>query len=153
MLDVDSLKTSTNVLVSQYLLGKEDTSLSHWHFEGKVPKFSRSALYVRCSCFKNLAFPCRQGQGTTLTEFKACKRPKRIHTCIYSSVDSCLLSLISQLSCTKPLRTFTYTRTCLFDMHTIFLLVNITLLKNVKSQRSYGFLIKKKLILASKFWS
>ena len=108
------------MLVSQYLLGKEDTSLIHWHFEGKVPKFSRSALYVRCSCFKNLAFPCRQGQGTTLTEFKACKRPKRIHTCIYSSVDSYLLSLISQLSCTKPLRTFTYTRICLFDMHTIF---------------------------------
>ena len=27
-----------------------------------------------------------------------------------------------------------------------------TLLKYVKSQRSYGFLIKKKLILASKFW-
>ena len=31
-------------------------------------------------------------------------------------------------------------------------LVNFTLLKYVKSQRSYGFLITKELILASKFW-
>ena len=31
-------------------------------------------------------------------------------------------------------------------------LVNFTLLKYVKSQRSYGFLVTKELILASKFW-
>ena len=29
-------------------------SLSHWHFEGKGPKFSRSALHVRGSYFKIL---------------------------------------------------------------------------------------------------
>ena len=99
---------------------KEVASLIHWHFEGKEPKFSRSALYVRRSCFKNLAFPCRQGHDTTLTESKASKRQKRIYACIYSSADSYLLRLIGQLSCTQTLRIFTNTHTRRFHMHTIF---------------------------------
>ena len=99
---------------------KEVASLIDWHFEGKGPKFSRSGLYVRRSRFKNLAFPCRQGQGATLTELKASKRPKRIPAYIYNSAYSYLLNFVGQLSCTKTLRTFTSTRTRRFDMHTIF---------------------------------
>ena len=78
----------------------------------------RLSIYVHGSCFKNLAFLCPQ--GTTLTEFKASKRPKRMHACIYSSADSYVFSLIGQLSCTKTLRTFANTRTHRFNMHTIF---------------------------------
>ena len=43
-------------------------SLIHWHFKGKGPLFSRSALHVRGSCFKNLAFRCPQ--GTILIELR-----------------------------------------------------------------------------------
>ena len=77
---------------------------------------SRIRLHVLGSCFKNLAFPCPQVQGTILIELKASKRPKRIHACIYSSAYSYLLSLVGQPSCIKTLRTLTNTRTCRFDM-------------------------------------
>ena len=63
---MDSLKTSTDVSVTIFIGIKKVASLIDWHFEGKRPKFSRSALYIRGSWFKNLAFPCLQ--GTTLTD-------------------------------------------------------------------------------------
>ena len=67
---MDSLETSTNVSVTIFIGIKEVTSLIHWHCEGKMPKFSRSSLYVRRSCFKNLALPSRKGKVTTVTELR-----------------------------------------------------------------------------------
>ena len=120
--DVDSLKKSTNVSVTIYIYwDKEVACLIHWHFKGKWPKFSLSALHGRGSCFKNFALPCPQ--GTILIELKASKRPKRIHACIYIlPADSYLLTSTGQPSCTQPLGpSLTLVLVDRFDMPTVFL--------------------------------
>ena len=79
-------------------------------FKGKEPKFSRSALHVCGSCFKNLAFPCLLSKRHIIDRGKNFQTTKT-HSCVYlrSPVYSYLLSLIGQSSCTKTLRTFTDT--------------------------------------------